>query len=175
MSTPHTVLFPVIVALKGYPATFMASQSKDGSLVSFVLQKAGFGVIRGSSSRGAVAGLSLALKEVLPGRIVGLTFDGPKGPPCVPKKGVALLVKHSSGTSYIVVVRLKKRFFGLYNGCVHLNSWDRFHLLFPFASFEIEAVPIPSKEPEAYLEFLKDFSLKTYGNLYTDARKVLKT
>jgi lysophospholipid acyltransferase (LPLAT)-like uncharacterized protein len=126
--------------MRGIPATFLASQSRDGSLIAGVLERHGFGVVRGSSSRGGVAGLAAMARALKPGQAVGLTFDGPKGPPLQAKKGIGLLAARAPESSFAVLVKFRPRFFGLWRGYVNLGSWDRVHLLLPFAALEIECV-----------------------------------
>ena len=175
LATPHTILLPVVLAMRGMPATFLASQSRDGSLIAGVLQRQGFGVVRGSSSRGGVAGLAAMARALKPGQAVGLTFDGPKGPPLQAKKGIGLLAARAPESSFAVLVKFRPRFFGLWRGYVNLGSWDRFHLLLPFASLEIECVQLGTAvsglktedfQIAALLE-LERLTQERYGALYT--------
>lgn len=39
LATPHTVLLPAVLAMRGIPATFLASQSRDGALIAGVLER----------------------------------------------------------------------------------------------------------------------------------------
>lgn len=142
LTTPHTVLLPSVLAMRGLPATFLASQSQDGSLIAGVLRAAGFQVARGSSSRGAVAGLTELLRALRRGGIVGLTHDGPKGPPLVPKPGVALLASHARGGVFLLLPSFKPRLWGLWPGFVRVNSWDRFHVVLPFAKVIMDCVAV---------------------------------
>jgi lysophospholipid acyltransferase (LPLAT)-like uncharacterized protein len=161
--------------MRGIPATFLASQSRDGSLIAGVLERQGFGVVRGSSSRGGVAGLAAMARALKPGQAVGLTFDGPKGPPLQAKKGIGLLAARAPEASFAVFVRFRPRFFGLWRGYVNLGSWDRFHLLLPFAALEIECVRLgtavsASKSEDfqacALLE-LERLAQERYGAVYS--------
>lgn len=169
LAAPHSILLIAVLALHRIPATFLASQSRDGGLITAVLEAAGFRVVRGSSSRGSVSGLAASLRALQPGRAVGLTFDGPKGPPLVPKKGVALISRKSGGGLFLLLAEIRPRWGGLFKGCVHLRSWDRFHLLLPFARVNVRVVPVPSggDVPDVrVLEELECLSRESLGALY---------
>jgi lysophospholipid acyltransferase (LPLAT)-like uncharacterized protein len=170
LGTPHTLLLIALLAVDRMPATFLASQSRDGGLISAVLEGVGFRVVRGSSSRGGVAGLAAVLRSIEPGRVVGLTFDGPKGPPLVPKKGVGLISRRSSGGLFLLLADIRPRLGGLYTGCVQLRSWDRFHLLLPFSRVHVRAVPIPvgaNVPEERVFEELESLSRESLGRYYS--------
>lgn len=142
-TTPHSLLLPAVLAMHGLPATFLASQSRDGALVTHVLRQAGFEVARGSSSRGGAAGLVALLRALRRGRTVGVTHDGPKGPPHVPKPGIALLARQSPGGVHLLIPQLRSRCFGLWKGYIRLGSWDRFHVVLPFARIEVTCHELP--------------------------------
>lgn len=169
LAAPHSILLIAVLALHRIPATFLASQSRDGGLITAVLEAGGFRVVRGSSSRGSVSGLAASLRALEPGRAVGLTFDGPKGPPLVPKKGVALISRKSGGGLFLLLSEIRPRWCGLYRGCVNLRSWDRFHLLLPFACVRVRAVPVPcgNDVPDlTVLQELESLSRESLGGLY---------
>lgn len=73
---------------KRYRIATLSSKSKDGSIMSFVLQRLGARVVRGSSSRGAVSGLLSLMKLIRKGYNSSFAVDGPKGPRHKPKPGI---------------------------------------------------------------------------------------
>lgn len=73
---------------KPYRIATLSSKSKDGSIMSFVLQKLGAQVVRGSSSRGAVSGLLGVIKLIRKGYSSSFAVDGPKGPRHKAKPGI---------------------------------------------------------------------------------------
>ncbi len=71
-----------------YRIATLSSKSKDGAIMTFVLQKLGGKVVRGSSSRGAVSGLLGLIKLIRKGYSSSFAVDGPKGPRHIVKPGV---------------------------------------------------------------------------------------
>lgn len=143
----HHALLPCVLSFGRHPATLIASLSKDGELIAHVLEKRNFQVVRGSSSRGGAAALQKLLDASAKGRCIGITFDGPRGPPLVPKKGVAVLAEHSSGSAYFVKIRPRGTRLFPRSFSVLLGSWDRFLLPLPFCRLVAEYVLIPVPKP----------------------------
>jgi lysophospholipid acyltransferase (LPLAT)-like uncharacterized protein len=120
----------------------LISRSFDGELVARTLELLGYQTVRGSSSRGAVAGL-LGLRTVVEqGTPVVFTADGPRGPIYVTKLGP---VKLAQMTGYPI-------------GSFHLQperawtlgSWDRFMIPRPFSRVVVAwSRPVPAPAPEA--------------------------
>lgn len=136
-ATAHTSLLPCVLVWDGMPGVFIASLSKDGTLIARILEKRGFKLVRGSSSRGGVQALSELHAGLQLGLPVGITFDGPRGPPLVAKKGVASCARLASGKSFFVYAKpLPSRILGR-PLCLNLRSWDRFHLPLPFCKIQI--------------------------------------
>ena len=77
------------------PMSVLVSTSKDGNLMASFLGKLGFTVVRGSSSRRAVAGF-LGLTRMLKQSahpLVSFAVDGPRGPRRKVKMGVLMLAR----------------------------------------------------------------------------------
>ena len=73
---------------KRYRIATLSSKSKDGAIMTFVLNRLGATVVRGSSSRGAVSGLLGLLKLIKKGYTSSFAVDGPKGPIYKAKPGI---------------------------------------------------------------------------------------
>ncbi len=103
----------------------MVSQSFDGEYIARIIQRFGFGAVRGSSSRGG-AGALLGMANVLEqGESVAFTIDGPRGPKYVAKPGPVRLSKMTGlpmGAFYVAL-----------SDAWVLNSWDRFMIPKPFS------------------------------------------
>jgi lysophospholipid acyltransferase (LPLAT)-like uncharacterized protein len=103
----------------------MTSRSKDGELISQLLQGFGFETARGSSSRGGEAAI-LAMADFLGrGLDAAVTPDGPRGPCYEVQPGVVML-SQLSGIPIVPAtydISRKKR----------LSSWDRFIVPSPFS------------------------------------------
>jgi len=77
------------------PTTAIISRSKDGEIVSGVLQFYGAETARGSSTRGGEIALREILRAIRAGKNIAFTPDGPKGPSQVVKDGVIYVAKVS--------------------------------------------------------------------------------
>ncbi len=71
-----------------YRIATLSSKSKDGAIMTYVLEKFGAKVVRGSSSRGAVSGLLGLFKLIRKGYCSSFAVDGPKGPIYRAKPGI---------------------------------------------------------------------------------------
>jgi lysophospholipid acyltransferase (LPLAT)-like uncharacterized protein len=109
----------------------LISPSFDGELIARTVELLGFRAIRGSSSRGGVAGLRNMQLAYAAGHICAITADGPRGPVFVAKPGAAQLANSvggglSSGTWVGC-------FYALPDRTWELRSWDRFMIPKPFS------------------------------------------
>lgn len=103
----------------------LVSPSADGGLVTDLLGSFGYGVVRGSSSRGgarAVRELQTHLKTERP---VAVTPDGPRGPMHGINPGLCWLARESGRAILPVGVACDRAW--------HLKSWDRFTIPKPRA------------------------------------------
>lgn len=107
----------------------LISASFDGELIARTVQRLGFHVVRGSSSRGGASGLLAMQKAVEEGRIVAFTADGPRGPVYVAKPGFAALAQQTTGVAGAFHLVPKRAW--------ELKSWDRFLIPKPFTTVAI--------------------------------------
>jgi lysophospholipid acyltransferase (LPLAT)-like uncharacterized protein len=99
-----------------------------------VLASLGFAVVRGSSSRGGLAGARALLRHLHAGRDVAMALDGPKGPRQVAKGGAELLARRSA--ALLVPLRLKRA-----RGFTLQSTWDKYFVPWPWSTVEIELGP----------------------------------
>lgn len=102
----------------------MSSQSFDSEYTARVIQRFGYGAVRGSSTRGGIRALTRMIRLMKEGLPMGFTLDGPKGPPHVAKSGAILLAKKSGNPIMPFVVEAKSFW------CI--NSWDKLQIPKPF-------------------------------------------
>src|ERR1043166_7864564 len=74
----HECLFTASHRYRDRDIAVLISRSFDGELIARVVEKFGYRPVRGSSSRGAVAGLLEMGRELQSGRAVAFTVDGPR-------------------------------------------------------------------------------------------------
>jgi len=116
----------------------LVSQSKDGELFARICTSLGYQVIRGSSSKGAVAGLYQVLKRAKenPGLSLGMALDGPRGPALVKKHGPDFMGQHLKLPLMQPSFEIKHScFFTRFLGkpFLKLKSWDKLRVPLPFA------------------------------------------
>ena len=103
----------------------LISASRDGDLLADAVQRFGYDVVRGSSSRlGASAILQLGEVLASHGDVV-ITPDGPRGPAYELGPGIIFLAQKTG--ALVVPVNME------YSGCWRIKSWDRFIVPRPFA------------------------------------------
>jgi hypothetical protein len=129
----HGQLLPLVHVHRHEGIVVLVSEHTDGEYVSRIIERNGFGTVRGSSTRGAMKGLRALVRAAREGRDLALTPDGPRGPPGVLKPG-ALLVAQLTG---LPIVPLGV---GASRGW-RFKSWDGFLVPEPLSTIEIEYLP----------------------------------
>lgn len=109
----------------GRQSVGLISASRDGELVSILIERCGYGTIRGSSSRKGVIALRQLVDALAEGRNVLITPDGPRGPVYQASQGVVFLAQKTGAP--VIPIHLE------YSSCWRLKSWDRFVVPRPFA------------------------------------------
>lgn len=114
----------------GLPVTLLASQSRDGELVTRVAAGWGLDVVRGSASRGGTAALRGTYRAIVRDRSSPVLIpDGPRGPRYAFKVGVAVLAQMSQAP----VLPLG---FACSAG-LRIRSWDRMVVPRPFSRIAV--------------------------------------
>lgn len=101
------------------------SLSKDGDILTKILDSLGYQAIRGSSNRGGARVLLEAIKKIKEGVTVAFAIDGPKGPARVIKPGIIKLAQKTGAP--IVAMSWA------YEKTKKLNSWDKTRIPLPFS------------------------------------------
>ena len=116
-------LLPYLYGHRG--CRVLASRSRDGEIVSRLIQRFGLEPVRGSSTRGGGEALRLLTRQLRRGREVVVVPDGPVGPREVLKSGVIALAR-LSGAPIVPMAVGASRYW-------QLRSWDEFRIPKPFA------------------------------------------
>jgi len=103
----------------------LVSRSKDGEILTRVLKKWNYEVIRGSSHIGGKEALQLLENAADKGYSVAITPDGPTGPSFKMKAGAVVLAKRKGLPLLLVGAASAKK--------KNLNSWDNFEIPKPFS------------------------------------------
>jgi lysophospholipid acyltransferase (LPLAT)-like uncharacterized protein len=129
----------------------LVSQSKDGEILTDLLNYWGYKVLRGSSSKGGKEALEELISASEKSSVV-LTPDGPRGPANVIKNG-ALIISNKSGIPIIPVkINYKKK-------KVLSKSWDKFEIPYPFSECEVHF-----GERIFYEKYLENEQLENFKN-----------
>ena len=138
----------LIHLVKRYRIATLASQSRDGEIMNGILIRLGAATSRGSSSRGAMAGLKGLIRLCRQhGHNVSFAVDGPKGPLHQVKPGVFEFSRLMQAPIYAAHVTATRAW--------HLEkSWNRALIPKPFARvhirFQKALDPIPkASDPHA--------------------------
>ena len=147
----HGQLLPLVHYHRNEDIVVLVSEHDDGEYLSHVLLRNGFGVVRGSSTRGGARGIKGLVDAAKEGRDVAVTPDGPRGPRGVFKHG-ALAVAQAVGLPVIPIVVSS-------TSAWRLKSWDEFMIPKPFSSIRIEYLEpraIPRGASRAEISLIAD-------------------
>jgi lysophospholipid acyltransferase (LPLAT)-like uncharacterized protein len=143
----HGHLLPLLWHHRDEGVKVLISEHRDGEIVARAAESLGYGLIRGSSTRGADRALIALVRELQAGREVAITPDGPKGPAGKFAPGALIAAQRSSSFILPVAASASRSW--------RLKSWDRFMIPKPFARVTVAYGP-PTKvlatNPRAALE-----------------------
>lgn len=121
----HGHLLPLAWYLRGRGMSVLVSEHRDGEIIARILQRLGYTMIRGSSTRGGARALVEMVRVLRAGATVCITPDGPKGPAEKFAQGTTVAAQRAGvpiGTMFVTADR-----------AWHFSSWDRFMIPQPFA------------------------------------------
>ncbi|MFW6006999.1 MAG: lysophospholipid acyltransferase family protein [Halanaerobiales bacterium] len=169
LSTWHRYIWLLVYHFGHRDYYTLASLSNDGEYISAILDKMGWKVIRGSSSRGGARSL-IKLYKILQknqDRPVVLTPDGPTGPVYKVKPGIVYLQEKTGGYIVPLGVAVEKK--------KELNSWDKFVIPYPFSRYVLvigDPVQLPeTKSIQARTEILEKEMAKAEEKAQTILKK----
>jgi lysophospholipid acyltransferase (LPLAT)-like uncharacterized protein len=142
----HGRIFMATYFFRNMDFVVMTSRNRDGDYIARTIRRFGYGVARGSSSRGGSSALMTMLEELKNGHDAAFTLDGPLGPRYVAKPGAVWLASKSGAPIYPFNISPEKKWV--------FRSWDHFQFPKPFTRvLLIMGAPIFVK-PEATQEEL---------------------
>ena len=143
----HDRIVPSTYFFRSRKIIVLSSQSLDSEYTARCIQRFGFGIVKGSSSRGAVGGLVGMIRMMKKGFPAAFTIDGPRGPRYQVKMGPVALAQ-KTGNPILPFVIECKRFW-------RLGSWDLLQVPKPFSSAAVifgEPIYVMRKPGEGELE-----------------------
>jgi len=130
----HRSIFPAIWIWRNRGVVVLNTVNFDGQWTRRAIERLGFGTVQGSSSRGAVEGLTRMAKRLEEGRHVAFTIDGPRGPRYVAKPGPIILARRTGKPISVFHIGLQWNY-------TFKKSWDLFQLPFPFSCAVMVVAP----------------------------------
>lgn len=128
----------------------IVSASRDGALMSRVLELSGVEMARGSSSRRGLQAMLELAELSAQGRDIAVTTDGPRGPRYVSKNGIISLARITGRPVLPASYHVQWK--------ITLNNWDRFQIPLPFSrvTFSVgEPFSVPRQSTEEQREALR--------------------
>jgi lysophospholipid acyltransferase (LPLAT)-like uncharacterized protein len=128
----------------------MVSASRDGGLLTRILELFGVQPVRGSSSRRGAQALLEMTSWAERNYDLAITPDGPRGPCFTVQEGVIALAQLTGLTIIPVTYQINWKF--------RLNTWDRFQVPLPFTRCDVifgQPVQVPREATEEQREFLR--------------------
>jgi lysophospholipid acyltransferase (LPLAT)-like uncharacterized protein len=125
----------------------MISQHADGEMITRVVNRLGYGSVRGSSTRGGKEALHALVEHLKTGRVGAMLPDGPTGPRHHFKPGTLFIA--SQAACPLIPVTFAA------SNCWRAGSWDRFLVPKPFSKCVIcygDPIEVPAELPEAEVE-----------------------
>jgi len=122
----HNRLLGPLIPYRNQGSGVVISQSRDGELITRIVEGFGYVGLRGSSSRGGSQALRGLLRHLSAGRDVAFTPDGPRGPRYQVHPGLAYLAGKTGHPVVPMGVAYSRK--------AVFSSWDRFQLPLPFAT-----------------------------------------
>jgi hypothetical protein len=122
----HARMLPLIYAYRGGGVAALVSRSRDGDLITGVIEHLGYVAARGSSTRGGQEGFLELVRHAAEGRSLTVTPDGPRGPAGVVKPGLLRLASRT-GLPILPVASATRHAWVM-------RSWDGFRVPRPFAT-----------------------------------------
>ena len=166
----HQRFFPGITFFaKRKPISIMISQSKDGELISRIVNQLGWHPVRGSSSRGGKKALREVYTLAKKGYKIAHIVDGPRGPRGVVKPGLLIISKVSGMPILPTITSAEKKWV--------FNSWDRFMVPKPFSRVIIRfgnEINIPKNLRGQDFENKRASIENTLKKLYTETDSLWK-
>jgi len=125
----HGQLLPLVHHHRHEGIVVLVSEHGDGEYIARIIERNGFGTVRGSSTRGGIRGLRRLVRAARAGHDLAITPDGPRGPRGAFKPG-ALVAAQMTGLPVIPLA------VGTSSGW-RLSSWDGFLVPKPLSTVRI--------------------------------------
>jgi lysophospholipid acyltransferase (LPLAT)-like uncharacterized protein len=148
----HGRIFPATYYFRNRGIVVMTSMNLDGDAIAQCIQRFGYGVARGSSSRGGFRALAQLVRDIRSRKDAAITVDGPRGPRYIAKQGPVLLAFKTGAAIICFHISMKRK--------LELRSWDGFQIPLPFSPAIVLLGPPIWAPPDASEEQLRELHMK---------------
>lgn len=156
----HGRLLPLTYLHRNQRITTLISRSADGEYIARIVERWGYEVARGSSSRGGSEALRELVKAGRSGRSLAITPDGPRGPRQRLKRGV-LTAAQLTGLPLVPMSAGSARAWWP-------EGWDRFLVPKPFATLHVRygaPIHVPRDADEKMLSRIEGHAERVLNEL----------
>jgi lysophospholipid acyltransferase (LPLAT)-like uncharacterized protein len=134
----HGRIMPATLYFKRRGIVVITSENFDGEWIGRIIERFGYGMARGSTSRGATRALVQLRRLMAEGKPTAFTLDGPRGPARRAQAGAVFLAKITGNPILPFHIESSRHW--------TLNSWDQTQVPKPFANVSI-AIGAPFEVP----------------------------
>jgi lysophospholipid acyltransferase (LPLAT)-like uncharacterized protein len=125
----HGRILPATIYFKHRGIVVITSENFDGEWIAGIIERFGYRVARGSTSRGGRRALVQMVRDMEAGRPTGFTLDGPRGPARVAQPGAVWLSKATGNPVLPFHLEASRHW--------TVNSWDQTQIPKPFATVAV--------------------------------------
>jgi lysophospholipid acyltransferase (LPLAT)-like uncharacterized protein len=125
----HGRIMPATLFFAHRGIVVITSANFDGEWIGRIIERFGYGMARGSTSRGATRALVQLRKLMADGKPTAFTLDGPRGPAKQAQAGAVFLAKITGNPILPFHIESSRHW--------TLRSWDRTQIPKPFADLAI--------------------------------------
>ncbi|MBM4193236.1 MAG: DUF374 domain-containing protein [Gemmatimonadetes bacterium] len=125
----HGHILPLTWHLRGLGVQVLVSEHRDGEVIARLLSTLGYGLIRGSTTRGGARALVRMIAALRGGAALAITPDGPKGPARQFAPGTTVAAYRAGVPIATMFVEADRAWYA--------RSWDRFMVPKPFSRVTI--------------------------------------
>ena len=165
----HSLILAPIHVGRNFGTKVLISQHSDGEYIARVIQRLGYKVVRGSTTRGGARALLSMIKKIKEEEdSLAITPDGPKGPRFIVQPGIIFLGQKTGYPILPVSLGLTKYW--------ELPSWDRFRIPKPFSKAVLiygEPITIPPKLEKSEVEEYRKLLEKTLNEMGIEADRMV--
>jgi len=126
----HGQLLPLVHYHRHEGIVVLVSEHEDGEYIARVIERSGFGTVRGSSTRGGSKGLKGMVRAAREGHDLAVTPDGPRGPRGEFKPGALVAAQMVDLPIVPISVRASSGW--------RFRSWDGFLVPKPLSKITLE-------------------------------------